>query len=109
MACSGKYAPIPAAYSPDLRALVDALLQRDPDARPAAAEVLDLLYVRGHLQKYAARFRGSSGGSGGSRGGARRSAFERSLLPYQLSAVRARRPLSLANLLLLSTDASVAL
>lgn len=54
---SGKYPPVPGAYSGDLRALLDALLQRDPGARPCVADVLDLVFVRGHLRKYAARSR----------------------------------------------------
>ena len=53
-ACSGKYAPIPACYSRELHALVGALLQKQPDARPCIADVLDLLLVRRHLRAYAA-------------------------------------------------------
>lgn len=78
-ACSGKYAPIPAHYSPDLRALVDALLQRDPDTRPEAAHVLDLVYVRAHLAKYAQHFRSNAA--------RRQSAFERSVAPFGLATV----------------------
>ena len=54
-ACSGKYAPIPARYSRELHALVGALLQKQPDVRPAIADILDLLLVRRHLRAYAAR------------------------------------------------------
>ena len=54
---SGKYPPIPGAYTGDLRALLGALLQRDPDARPSAADVLDLVFVRAHLRKHALRSR----------------------------------------------------
>ena len=53
-ACSGKYAPIPARYSRELAALVGALLQKQPDTRPAIADILDLVLVRRHLRAYAA-------------------------------------------------------
>ena len=51
--CSGKYAPIPACYSRELHALVGALLQKQPGARPCIADVLDLVLVRRHLRAYA--------------------------------------------------------
>lgn len=55
--CSGKYPPIPLEYSSDLRLLVDALLQKDPDARPSMAELMDLIFVRTHLKAYARHLR----------------------------------------------------
>ena len=51
---SGKYAPIPMRYSGELHALVAALLQKQPNARPCIADVLDLVLVRRHLRAYAA-------------------------------------------------------
>ena len=38
----GKFPPIPERYSPALRALVDALLHKDPSRRPTTAEVLSM-------------------------------------------------------------------
>ncbi len=52
-AYSGRFAPIPASYSRDLQALVAALLQKQPDARPSMADILDLVLVRTHLRAYA--------------------------------------------------------
>lgn len=51
-ACSGKFPPIPAHYSDDLKELVEALIKKEPEARPSLQEILDLAYVRRHMQAY---------------------------------------------------------
>jgi len=50
--CSGKFPPIPAHYSNDLKELVEALIKKEPEARPSLQEILDLAYVRRHMQLY---------------------------------------------------------
>ena len=50
---SGKYPPIPAMYSSDLRGVIDALLQKNPRDRASLSEILSLEYVREHLASYA--------------------------------------------------------
>lgn len=52
-AASGQYAPLPEGYSPELQALVAALLQQSPGARPNTDEILLLPFVRPHLALYA--------------------------------------------------------
>ena len=37
---NGKYPPIPSSYSEDLHGVIEALLQRDPDARPTLDDIL---------------------------------------------------------------------
>ncbi|DBA79173.1 hypothetical protein WJX77_004780 [Trebouxia sp. C0004] len=49
---SGKFPPIPAHYSNDLKELVEALIKKEPEARPSLQEILDLAYVRRHMQLY---------------------------------------------------------
>jgi hypothetical protein len=50
----GAPAPLPAGVSDDLRALLAALLARDPAMRPTAPEVLAIPYVRRHAVSYRA-------------------------------------------------------
>jgi hypothetical protein len=50
----GAPAPLPTGFSDDLRALLAALLARDPAARPTAPEVLAIPYVRRHAVSYRA-------------------------------------------------------
>ncbi len=50
--CSGKFPPIPAHYSSDLKELVEALIKKEPEARPSLQEILDLAYVRRHMGLY---------------------------------------------------------
>lgn len=50
--CSGKFPPIPAHFSNDLKELVEALIKKEPEARPSLQEILDLAYVRRHMQLY---------------------------------------------------------
>ena len=52
LSCSGKFPPIPAHYSSDLKELVEALIKKEPEARPSLQEILDLAYVRRHMQLY---------------------------------------------------------
>ena len=52
LCCSGKFPPIPAHYSSDLRELVEALIKKEPEARPSLQEILDLAYVRRHMGLY---------------------------------------------------------
>ncbi|CAL8468644.1 g8184 [Coccomyxa elongata] len=75
---SGKYAPIPGQYSNDMRLLVDALLKKDPSARPCMDDVMGLVYVRTYLKAYAAHSCLTTA--------RRRSSHTRSLDPYQLWA-----------------------
>ncbi|BDA43378.1 probable serine/threonine-protein kinase Nek8 at C-terminar half [Coccomyxa sp. Obi] len=75
---SGKYAPIPGQYSNDMRLLVDALLKKDPSARPCMDDVMGLVFVRTHLKAYAAHSCLTTA--------RRRSSHTRSLDPYQLWA-----------------------
>ncbi|KAL3137850.1 hypothetical protein ABBQ38_005103 [Trebouxia sp. C0009 RCD-2024] len=49
---SGKFPPIPAHYSSDLKQLVEALIKKEPEARPSLQEILDLAYVRRHMGLY---------------------------------------------------------
>lgn len=48
----GKYPPIPAQYSPKLRALVDAMLKRRPQLRPSVAQILTMPYVKAYADEY---------------------------------------------------------
>jgi len=48
--CRGKYNPIPTSYSLETHALVAALLQKEPLHRPSASAVLEMPYVRQHVQ-----------------------------------------------------------
>lgn len=50
--CSGKFPPIPGHYSNDLKELVEALIKKEPEARPSLQEILDLAYVRRHMGLY---------------------------------------------------------
>lgn len=50
--CSGKFPPIPPHYSNDLKELVEALIKKEPEARPSLQEILDLAYVRRHMGLY---------------------------------------------------------
>ena len=50
--CSGKFPPIPGHFSNDLKELVEALIKKEPEARPSLQEILDLAYVRRHMQLY---------------------------------------------------------
>lgn len=50
MVCRGSYKPIPDSYSPQLHALVAAMLQKEPRSRPTAAAILAMPYVRQHVQ-----------------------------------------------------------
>ena len=52
MACSGKFPPIPAHYSDDLKALVEALIKKEPESRPDMQQILELEYVRRHMKAY---------------------------------------------------------
>ncbi|WIA11274.1 hypothetical protein OEZ85_011398 [Tetradesmus obliquus] len=49
----GRYPPLPGRYSAQLRGLVGALLQQDPQARPSIDTILRMPYVKTHLAKYA--------------------------------------------------------
>ena len=48
----GKYPPIPDHYSPELRALVDAMLKRRPELRPSVAQILTMPYVKAYADEY---------------------------------------------------------
>ena len=50
--CSGKFPPIPAHYSNNLKELVEALIKKEPEARPSLQDILDLAYVRHHMGLY---------------------------------------------------------
>lgn len=76
---SGKYAPIPGQYSNDMRLLVDALLKKDPNARPCMDDVMGLVFVRTYLKAYASHACLTTA--------RRRSSHARSLTPYRLWAV----------------------
>ena len=52
VACSGKFPPIPAHYSDDLKALVEALIKKEPESRPDMQQILELDYVRTHMKAY---------------------------------------------------------
>ena len=52
VACSGKFPPIPAHYSDELKALVEALIKREPESRPDMQQILELEYVRRHMKAY---------------------------------------------------------
>ena len=52
VACSGKFPPIPAHYSDDLKALVEALIMKEPESRPDMQQILELDYVRSHMKAY---------------------------------------------------------
>ncbi|WIA40766.1 hypothetical protein OEZ86_004446 [Tetradesmus obliquus] len=49
---SGTYTPLPECYSAEMKALVGSMLQTDPNARPLVSEILEMPYVRQHLQSY---------------------------------------------------------
>eukprot|EP00891_Asterochloris_glomerata_P003027 jgi/Astpho2/3027/e_gw1.00051.273.1_t len=49
---SGKFPPIPAHYSDDLKALVEALIKKEPESRPDMQQILELEYVRRHMKAY---------------------------------------------------------
>eukprot|EP00884_Botryococcus_braunii_P014628 jgi/Botrbrau1/23166/Bobra.0041s0017.1 len=48
----GKYAPIPDSYSDDMKSLLAAILNKDPDVRLSFTEVLALPYVQKHVERY---------------------------------------------------------
>ncbi len=77
---SGRFAPIPACFSAELRALSEDLLQRDPERRPTLDALLARPFVRRHLGALAARVR-----AGGMR---RQASFERTLAALRLPLVR---------------------
>jgi serine/threonine protein kinase len=54
--------PIPSHYSPELRALVDRMLAKDPAARYEAEQVLALPFVAARLQKLALASEDSTAG-----------------------------------------------
>jgi len=71
----GKYPPIPAQYSPKLRALVDAMLKRRPQLRPSVAQILTMPYVKAYADEYCSllmsarvEIPGAEGGRGASDG-----------------------------------------
>eukprot|EP01012_Entosiphon_sulcatum_P059232 TRINITY_DN8358_c0_g1_i3.p1 TRINITY_DN8358_c0_g1~~TRINITY_DN8358_c0_g1_i3.p1 ORF type:complete len:1148 (+),score=328.99 TRINITY_DN8358_c0_g1_i3:95-3538(+) len=51
--CSGKYPAIPSVYSEDLRYLLAALLNVDPNQRPTVSQILSLDFVQGRARRYA--------------------------------------------------------
>eukprot|EP00898_Chlorokybus_atmophyticus_P003518 jgi/Chlat1/4167/Chrsp27S04273 len=48
----GRYPPIPAHYSSNLRTLIASMLKRQPEDRPSVNQVLALPYVRSFIQAY---------------------------------------------------------
>ncbi|KAL4859894.1 26S proteasome non-ATPase regulatory subunit 13 A [Chlorella vulgaris] len=49
---SGRYSPLPAAFSADLHRLVELLLQRRPEERPTISEVLNMPVMRAALKSF---------------------------------------------------------
>lgn len=49
----GKYPPISTRYTSNMRNLVDSMLKQNPSQRPSVDDILQMDYVRGHVQKYA--------------------------------------------------------
>jgi len=45
----GNYPPLPQLYSPDLRSLVDTMLQRNPRNRPSASSVLQMPFIKAKI------------------------------------------------------------
>ena len=71
----GKYPPIPAQYSPKLRALIDAMLKRRPQLRPSVAQILTMPYVKAYADEYCSllmsarvEIPGAEGGRGAAEG-----------------------------------------
>ena len=81
-ALSGRFAPIPAGFSAELRELSEDLLQRDPARRPTLDALLARPFVRRHLSALAARVAAS--------GMRRRASFERALAGLRLPPGRPR-------------------
>ena len=48
----GKYTPIPAQYSQDLRNLVDAMLTKEPEKRPNINQILTLPFIKSKLSNF---------------------------------------------------------
>jgi NIMA (never in mitosis gene a)-related kinase len=48
----GNYPPIPQQYSQELAQLIDAMLQRRPEDRPAVGEILALPFIRSRMEQF---------------------------------------------------------
>ena len=54
----GTYMPVNEQYSPELQELLSSTLCKEPDARPSVPQLLEVPFVRRHLQLYARFDRG---------------------------------------------------
>lgn len=93
--CRAPLAPIPSDYSDELHELVGALLCKDPDIRPDMEQILQMPFVRKHVEQYAQHVRTAVT--------KRRGSFKRSLAEYLNTAeVRAlaSRSAKCANIIL---------
>jgi NIMA (never in mitosis gene a)-related kinase len=50
----GRFKPLPTSRSADLRVIITACLQRDPEIRPTASEILDLPFLRDRVARWRA-------------------------------------------------------
>jgi len=50
-----RHRPLPLIYRPELRALVDAMLEKDPRKRPSVNQVLQLRFLQKNIQRFLTR------------------------------------------------------